>query len=282
MNPNSLIHEFVSFLRSSIKLRSGIARSTPSVVRPRLKLLVTIFILYGMSGWLANAQPFDTNTLSALLKGVPALELPAVAAVLVKESKPRDRTSVATSVVRSALRINPAATPAVVGAVVRVAPQMAAAVSTVAVHEHPDYAPAVTQAAVAIAPTYAREVVISVCTARPADYHAVAVAAAGAAPSRSEDILRAVCVLRPELKCFIEADLARLARHEVPSVARCLDRAELARDHAAKAAIPPGLGLGGDPSRGEPPLALTPPGHGGPKPPRGGGSAPGGRNYARP
>jgi hypothetical protein len=218
---------------------------------------------------------------AASLKSVPAAELPAAAALLMKASGPQNPTEAATNLVKVAVRINPAATPAIVGAVVRAAPEMASAVSHTAATEVPGLAPAITTAAVGAAPARAAEIVVAVCSVTPAEYRNVVLAAARAAPCLNKEILKAVGVVRPDLKPFIEIELARYPRAN-PSVSRCLDRAELAQARAAAAGAGLGTSSGRVPQSGGPRSPLLPPGHGGSLPPRGDEVPPGGRNYARP
>src|ERR1035441_5451693 len=67
-----------------------------------------------------------TNPFNQILTAVPAGELPAKAADLVVQAKARDRKATTINVVKAALSINPAAAPAIVGAIARAVPVMAA------------------------------------------------------------------------------------------------------------------------------------------------------------
>jgi len=80
----------------------------------------------------SKANPYN-QTLAA----VPAAELPAQAADLVLQAKPRARQAVTVNVVKSAVGINPAAAPAIVGAISRAVPQMASVAAAAAASEQP-------------------------------------------------------------------------------------------------------------------------------------------------
>lgn len=246
----------------------------PRTNRPTrlMKRIVTIWTALLLAVPLASAEPLSLIDLKASLSQVPAAELPIASAALIQQAKPRDRAGLTTNVVRCALGINPAATPFVVGALGRMAPETASVAALVASLEQPDQVGEIARAAVGAAPERAAEIVVAVCGVLPAEYKTVAVNAARVAPQVSRGILQAVGAVRPELKPFIDRELDFSGR-PVPSVAGCLERAERARPRAN----PPGLAHRPEPKRGS---------GGGPpedsKPPRGDDRPPGGRNYARP
>jgi hypothetical protein len=224
-----------------------------------------------------SAEPsFDTNSLTIVLERVPAAELPAMSAALVKASVPQHRCALATNVVRVAVRIHAAAAAAIVGAVARVAPETTAVVSSTAAAEQPECAAAIVRAAIGAVPDRAVEVITHVCAVTPNDYHIVALAAEQAIPSARKDILRAIGVAIVDLKSYIDAELSKYRQETVPSVDYCLERAELARIRASSSDR---TGMGAAVPQGRP---VIPPGQGGPKPPKGNADPPGGRNYARP
>jgi UDP-GlcNAc:undecaprenyl-phosphate GlcNAc-1-phosphate transferase len=223
---------------------------------------------------LRAAEPVVTNDVMAVMRAVPAPELPAMAAVLVDRCPRPERSSMAVKVVQTAARINPAATLAVIGAVIRVAPDSAAVVSSTAVREQPRDGPAIARAAVGVAPDHAAEVVLSICTLTPGAYYDVAIFAARMAPSAGRDILRAVGAARSDLQPYIESELARYGPRIEPLVGSCLERAEMARTRSAGVVGSPEASSGVRSEQRRVDL--------GPKPPRGGGHTPGGRNYARP
>ena len=65
------------------------------------------------------------NPFKKTLAAVPAVELPAKATSLVLQTKPLARQSVTLDVVKAAVGINPAAAPAIAGAIARGVPELA-------------------------------------------------------------------------------------------------------------------------------------------------------------
>jgi hypothetical protein len=166
-----------------------------------------------------KANPFN-ETLAA----VPAAELPAKAADLVLQAKSRARQAVTVNVVKSAVGINPAAAPAVVGAIARAVPTMASVAAGAAASEQPKQASAIAKAAAAAAPGKAVQIVMAVCRAVPNQYQAIAVAVAQAVPGRGKEIVNAVATALPNLKLPIEQALAGYGGN-VASVADTLSQA---------------------------------------------------------
>ncbi len=229
-----------------------------------------------------KANPFN-QTLAA----VPAAELPATAADLVVQAKARDRETTTIDVVKSAVRINPAAAPAIVGAIARAVPNMAAPAAGAAAAEQPKQAAVIAKAAAAAAPAKAAKIVVAVCRAVPNDYRNIAVAVSEAVPGSGKEIVKAVGTALPELKPGIQQALAGYSGN-VGSVAVVLDQAARISPPATVTGV---ATLGGSsvappppvrgPAVGPPyiPLTTTPanvtPGNSGAVPP-------GGRNYAAP
>ena len=199
-----------------------------------LGLLVAGFLL----GHLAEAAPSAPNKFS--FSSVPAPELPAKAATIVKEANARDRDAVTIDVVRAAVRQNPAAAPAIVGAVARAVPSVAETAAAIAATEQPSQAAQITRAAVAAAPSRVGKIVTAVCRAVPNEYRTVAVAASQAAPNRRREILDSVGVALPQLKGSIQQSLVRQAGN-APSVEMVLDSAKPAPQDStlASTATPP-------------------------------------------
>ena len=241
----------------------------------------------------AKANPFDK-----VLSAVPAAELPGKAADLVSQAKARDRKATTINVVKAALGINPAAAPAIVGAIARAVPEMAAVAAGAAAAEQPKQAAAIAKAAAAAAPSQAGAIVGAVCRAVPNQYQGIAIAVSQAAPDAGQEIINALTSAVPGLKPSIEKVLAGYGG-TVPSVAVTLDQAAQPRtisDPATPTTLStpfsPGPLAGGagmpaavpavrGPAVGPPyiPLSGTPtgvtPGSSGPVPG-------GGRNYASP
>jgi hypothetical protein len=155
---------------------------------------------------------------------VPAAELPAKAADLVLQAKPGDRQATTADVVKTAVRINPAAAPAIVGAIARAVPEMASVAAGVAAAEQPRQASAIAKAAAAAAPKQAAKIVAAVCRAVPKQYRNVAIAVSEVVPGADKAIVNAVAAALPDLKPYIEQTLAAYGGN-VLSVAYTLDQA---------------------------------------------------------
>src|SRR5437870_10093430 len=81
------------------------------------------------------------NPFKETLSSVPAAELPAKAADLVLAAKRHSREATTISVVKASVQLNPAAAPAIVGAIARAVPDMAAVAASVAAAEAAKLAP---------------------------------------------------------------------------------------------------------------------------------------------
>jgi hypothetical protein len=149
-----------------------------------------------------------TNPFTKSLRAVPAAELPAKAADLVLQAKPSVQEPTTVDVVKSAVGINPAAAPAIVGAIARTVPEMAAVAAGAAAAEQPKQASAIAKAAAAAAPAQAAAIVTAVCRAVPKDYVKIATAVSQAAPGADREIVKAVTTVLPELKPSVEKVLA--------------------------------------------------------------------------
>ena len=245
------------------------------------------------------------NPFTEVLASVPSAELPAKAADVVLHAKNRERTETTVDVVKAALGINPAAAPAVVGAIASAVPTMASVAAGVAASEQPKQAAAIAKAAAAAAPAQARKIVLAVCRAVPNAYRDIAVAVSQAVPTANKEILSAVAAAIPGLKPYVEQAMIGSAgnAYSVPSVldqaARLAQAAPTAGSVSTIAGMPSAgssanssqtiaagtPGLAGTSARGPAvgppyiPLTTTPTnvssGSSGPVPP-------GGRDYARP
>lgn len=178
-------------------------------------------------GLFASAQAIATESFKAesfqsRLASVPAPEMPAKAADLVKAARSRDRSAVTVEVVKAALARNPAAALSVVGAIAKVVPEMAAVAAGAAAEVRPAQAAEITRAAVSAAPAKAGKIVAAVCLAVPRNYRQIALAAAEVAPGANKEILRAVATVLPSLRVGIDNALAR-SNSTNPSVAAVLD-----------------------------------------------------------
>jgi len=179
------------------------------------------------------------NPFNELLTAVPAAELPAKAADLVLHAKSRDRQAATINVVKAAVGINPAAAPAIVGAIARAVPDMAPVAAGTAAAEQPKQASAIAKAVAAVAPAKAGKIVAAVCRAVPNEYRNIAVAVAQVVPGAGKEIVNAVATALPDLKPSIERTLAGYGG-SVVSVASTLDQAaSVSRTSAAPGAVAP-------------------------------------------
>jgi hypothetical protein len=115
-----------------------------------------------------NAKdPTQALAYKQVLSACPAAELPAKAASLVKKAKSADQKTTTIKVVKTAVAINPASAPAIVGAVARAVPSVAAIAASTAAAEQPKQAAAIAKAAAAAAPDKAKEIQVAVVGAVP-------------------------------------------------------------------------------------------------------------------
>lgn len=183
----------------------------------------------------ALAKEDPSAAINAALSGLPAPELPAKAALLIKAAKPSTRETVSVQVVKTAFRINPAAATTIIGAIARAVPDVAAIAAGAAAAEQPDQAANIAKAAAAAAPKQAGGIVAAVCRAVPGDYHNIARAVAAVAPKMRSEILKGVGNAVPELKTRIEPELSGSA-----SVGSILDQSRFAD---ARPVVSPSAGL---------------------------------------
>ena len=185
-------------------------------------ILLSVALLHAGNSFAKDAP--KANPFNKILTAVPAAELPAKAADLVSQAKPRARQATTVSVVKAALGINLAAAPAVVGAIARAVPEMASLAAGTAAAEQPKQAGAIAKAAAAAAPLQAGAIVGAVCRAVPKEYRSITIAVSQLAPGAGKEILNAVVSALPDLKPSIERVLAGYGGN-VPSVAVTLDQA---------------------------------------------------------
>ena len=242
-----------------------------------IRLWTVVFVVSSV----AAADTLDRNTITELMKRVPAAELPACAAELVKNCSAH-QPGMVSNVVSAAIKINSVATPLVIGAVAREAPEGAALAAQVAAVQQPEQIQLIARAAAGVVPARAGEIVVAMLRVNTNSYRGVALSAARVAPAASVDILKAVAEVRPDLKPYLDKEL-EARRHSKISVERCLDRSELALARARSLALslnPFKTNAGQDLSTQTGGASAQAAGQ---KPPRGNGNGnPGGRNYARP
>jgi len=231
---------------------------------------LSVVLLGAFQSFAADAP--KTAPFKQALAGVPAAELPAKAAELVKAAKANERQAATVGIVRAALEINPAAAPSIVGAIARAVPTMAPVAAGTAAAQQPRQAGAIAKSAAGAAPKMAGKIVVAVCQAVPKDYRNVAIAVAQAVPGAGKEILNAVASALPDLKPSIERVLAGYEGN-VPSVAAALDSAKSDQNGPAPLARGPAVGPPYLPPSTTP--SNVTPGSSGNVPP-------GGRDYAAP
>ena len=250
-------------------------------MKPVTVIVLSVALLAGSSSF-GNDTP-KANSFNQVLAAVPAAELPAKAADLILHSRSRERQAATVNVVKSAVTMNPAAAPAIVGAIARAVPDMASVAAAAAAAEQPKQAAAIAKAAAAAAPSKVGKIVAAVCRAVPNEYRNIATAVAQAVPSAGKEIVSAVAAALPGMKPAIESTVAGYGGN-VASVPDTLDQAaKVSPASVSGAAIPPlgSASMARGPGFGPPyhPLTTTPtnvtPGGSGNVPP-------GGRNYAAP
>jgi hypothetical protein len=200
-----------------------------------------------------NAAADDTAKLKPYkdaLTGVPAVEMPAKAAEVVKQAKTQLGDVTTANVVRAAVEVNPMATPAVVGAIARALPDMAPVAAGTAAEAQPKQAVAFARAAAVSAPSKAARIVVAVCHAVPAAYRGVVLAVAQAVPGSSKEILAALGSALPQLRPAIEKALAE-STGDVLSVVSVLDQVA-ATPGLASVPVDASGALRGPPSFGAP------------------------------
>jgi len=160
------------------------------------------------------ADPAASPSLG-ILKSVPLGELPGKAATLVAAADVKSQAQTAADVVKSAIGLNPAAAPTIVGSVAVRTPEVAAVAAATAASLLPRQAAALAQVAAAAAPKFAGKIVEAVCAVAPDSYQAIAQAVAEAVPGAAREILTGVAAAIPSLKDAINK---ALAIYKTPSV----------------------------------------------------------------
>jgi hypothetical protein len=183
--------------------------------------IIALSVVFLTAGLSFGRDATTANPYNQTLAAVPAAELPAKAADLVKQAKPRARQGVTINVVKAAVGLNSAAAPAIVAAIARAVPEMASVAAGAAASEQPKQASAIAKAAAAAAPAKASQIVTAVCRAVPNEYQAIAVAVSQAVPGADKQILEAVALALPSLKGPIEKVIASYSGNVV-SVADAL------------------------------------------------------------
>lgn len=152
----------------------------------------TIFVLTVAAGFVASVLAGEAINYKQALSAVTVLEMPAKAAELVKQAPIKDREVVTSAVVNNAAALKPTALPAVVGAIARSVPEMAATAASVAAAAQPKLAVDVAKAASASAPDQAVAIVKAIGAVLPAQVRDVALVASTVVPKDKAQALIAL------------------------------------------------------------------------------------------
>jgi hypothetical protein len=163
------------------------------------------------------------NIYLPVLSAATQAELPAKASELVSQATDKNRRQTTIDVVRAAVGLNPAAAPAIVGAIAQTSPEMAAVAAVTAIGLVPDQVVVIARAAAAAAPAKAGEIVKAICRVFPEQYQSVAEAVAQVVPTAAKEILAGVSEAIPALKGSINKVIAGYSG-DVPSVSSVLDQ----------------------------------------------------------
>lgn len=150
----------------------------------------------------------DAKDYNQILRSVPAAELPAKSADLVKKAKVRDWGNTTVGVVQAGVKISPVNAPAIVGAIAKAVPDMASIAASTAALEQPKQAAAIARAAAAAAPSRAGKIVTAVVRAVPTENRAIAVAVAESVPGAGREVLSGVAAAQPALRPLLASATA--------------------------------------------------------------------------
>jgi len=233
----------------------------------------------------ANAdQTKSVSSSFATLSKATPVELPAKAAELVAKADVKQCRQTTIDVVKSAVALNPAAAPAIVGSIAQASPEMASVAAATAVSLVPDQAEQIARVAAAAAPAQAGQIVEAICGVVPKQFKTVAEAVAEVAPDQARQILTGVSTAIPAIQVPLDNILASYTVNKTPTVGAVLDQLPSTVDLTAAPSLSPtasaspslaGPTVGGPYVPPVTPIANINPGSGGQVPM-------GGRNYAAP
>ncbi|MBN2506753.1 MAG: hypothetical protein JXQ71_08670 [Verrucomicrobia bacterium] len=185
------------------------------------------FICFAMSVLTAASisvqakEEAQVNPYAASLSLVKPLDLPIQCARLVSQGEKSAQNTRAVQLVEAAVATHPTSTPAVVGAIARAVPELAAVAAARGCALQPKMTAAIVKAAASAAPNEAGRIVYSVCRALPYQYQTVANAASAAVPALGSEILGAITLAVPEMKPYVLEAAAR-ARGDAATVPNVL------------------------------------------------------------
>lgn len=169
----------------------------------------------------AENTSVDTKAISKSLSSVPAPELAATAAKLVKDASAAQVQDTVREVVRLAVKQNSAASVAVVGAVASQSRESAPIAAGTAAVLAPKQAIAIAKAAATAAPSQAAKIVQAVCEAAPKQYRDIALTVSRVAPDQAKAIVDALADALPQLKDRIaqaESHFADITASTLPAL----------------------------------------------------------------
>lgn len=155
------------------------------------------------------AQAVSTSQILAIKKtigDVPAVELAAKSAALVRQADAADRQEVAVLAVREVANQRPAAIIAVVGSLAKTAPDLSALIASEAAKLVAERATEIAKAAAAGAPAQAEKIAAAVAKVAPRSASRVAHAVVLVAPDQSSRIVEGVIASVPSSKTEISRD----------------------------------------------------------------------------
>lgn len=230
---------------------------------------LAIFVVSALCVGSLSSYAKDSKAYTQILRSVPAAELPAKSADLVKKANVREWGNTTVGVVQAGVKISPVSAPAIVGAIAKAVPDMASIAASTAVIEQPKQAAAIARAAATAAPSKAGKIVAAIVRVLPSESKAVAVSVAAALPGSGRDVLSGVASAQPQLRQQLAGSSALTA----PEVALALDQAYQSAIAAGPLPQGPSIGAPYLPPSGAPSNVTT--NNSGPVPP-------GGRDYAAP
>ena len=154
-----------------------------------------------------SAAPTSSD-FAAVLTASTYAEMPAEAADLVAQADAKALKQTTIDVVKAAIGQDPAAAPAIVGAIAHATPAMAGTAAATAALLMPRMKVDIARAAAKSAPAQAGAIVEAICRVSPAAYKMVAEAVAKAVPDSDKAILAAIAAALPELDDSINQTIA--------------------------------------------------------------------------
>ena len=182
---------------------------------------LTVGVALAMAVKVSAGDNTGASPVFSVLTTATSAELPAKAAELVSQADAKNLKQTTIDVVKTAVGLNPAAAPAIVGSIAQSSPTMAATAAATAATLVPGQIVAIVRAAAAAAPAQAGAIVEAICRVSPKSYQEVADTVAEVVPGASKEILASIAVAIPELKSIINQTLTSY-NGQIPSVSMVL------------------------------------------------------------